>query len=119
MILLRAVPAFLVLCAALHAGPVSAHSKKEATQPADGAQLSESPDVIMLEFDAPMRITLITLTDANGAAYDFIRRDDMQPLTRFTAAPPPLPAGRYTVQWRGIAEDGHTMQGGFAFDLRY
>jgi methionine-rich copper-binding protein CopC len=40
----------------------------------------------------------------------------MEPVTQFDAAPgsPLLPAD-YTVEWRGMSQDGHPMQGSFAF----
>jgi methionine-rich copper-binding protein CopC len=30
---------------------------------------------------------------------------------------PALPAGRYVVQWRCIADDGHVMRGDFTFEV--
>ena len=34
------------------------------------------------------------------------------------ATPPALPAGSYTVEWRGLSEDGHAMSGRFSFEVR-
>lgn len=95
----------------------NAHSRKEATQPADGAVLEASPPTISMRFDMPMRITLISLTDQDGAAHDVTRSDNMQPVTEFSAAPPLLTKGQYTVEWRGLADDGHPMQGKFSFEI--
>jgi methionine-rich copper-binding protein CopC len=94
-----------------------AHATKEATQPADGAVLDASPPAIAMQFDMPMRVTLLALTDQDGAAHSVTRTDNMQPVSTFTAAPTALPAGRYTVEWRGLAEDGHPMQGTFRFEI--
>jgi methionine-rich copper-binding protein CopC len=41
----------------------------------------------------------------------------MQPVSEFSAAVPLLPAGLYSVAWRGLAEDGHPMQGAFSFEV--
>lgn len=98
-------------------GHANAHSVKEATQPEDGAVLEASPEEIGMTFDMPMRVTLFTLTDQDGAAHDVLRTDDMQPVDIFSAKPPQLPAGQYKVEWRGLATDGHPMQGTFSFEI--
>jgi len=114
---LRAIPS-LVLIFALTSSGVFAHSTKEETEPADSAVLTIPPDAIGMQFDMPMRVTLISLTDADGRDYALTRSDDMQPVSEFSAVPPDLPSGRYTVEWRGLAEDGHPMQGAFSFEIK-
>lgn len=108
-----------IIPVALGFGGISAqaHSKQEATQPANGAVLSAAPEVIVMTFDMPMRVTLFTLTDQDGAKHDINRSDNMQPVLEFAAEPGPLPAGQYTVEWRGLAADGHPMQGTFGFEV--
>lgn len=108
-----------ILATALVVGAqgANAHSKNEGTQPADGAVLQMSPAAIGLRFEMPMRVTLISLTDQDGTAHDLTRTDNMQPVSEFSATPPALPTGQYTVQWRGLAADGHPMQGAFSFEI--
>ena len=98
-------------------GPAAAHSRSETTAPANGEVLAAAPAVIAISFDKPMRVTLIELTDDDGESFALERTDAMAPVTRFEAAPPPLPAGRYTVKWRGLSEDGHPMKGSFSFEV--
>lgn len=100
------------------AGAAAAHSRPEATVPANGEAVAEAPAVIAISFDEPMRVTRIELTSAGGDAFPLERTDGMAPVTRFEANPPPLPAGRYTVTWRGLSADGHPMSGRFSFDVR-
>ena len=111
--------AFLVTLLAL--GLVSqtaiAHSSKEGTRPNDSAVLTTSPETIGMTFDMPMRVTLVSLTDQNGKEHTLTRQDNMQPVKVFDATPPLLPIGSYTVEWRGLAEDGHPMQGTFSFQV--
>ena len=97
--------------------PALAHSKKEATLPADGAELVEAPREIGMDFDMPMRVTLVTLSAASGGEFALERSDDMQPVTQFRAIPGTLAPGKYEVKWRGLAEDGHAMQGSFGFEI--
>ena len=99
-------------------GAAAAHSRAETTVPANGDVLATAPEAITMAFDKPMRITLIELTNADGDAFALERTDEMAPVTRFEAAPPALPAGSYTVRWRGLSEDGHAMKGTFSFEVR-
>ena len=100
------------------AGGAAAHSRPETTAPADGEVVAATPAVIAVSFDKPMRVTFIELTNADGDAFALERTDEMAPVTRFEATTPPLPAGRYTVKWRGLSEDGHAMSGRFSFEVR-
>jgi len=110
-----AAAAALALAAA---SPTAAHSRPETTVPADGEVVAAAPEVIAISFDKPMRVTFIVLTDADGDAFALERTDEMAPVTRFEATPPPLPGGRFTVEWRGLSEDGHAMSGRFSFEIR-
>lgn len=109
--------AILATALILSAQSAAAHSKKEGTQPADGAVVEVSPSAIAMRFDMPMRVTLISLTDQDGTAHHLTRTDNMQPVSEFSAIPPALPTGQYTVEWRGLAADGHPMQGAFSFEI--
>lgn len=106
-----------ILALSLMAPSAEAHSKKMATEPVDGTILEAPPQKIAMQFDMPLRVTLISLTDQDGTAHDLTRSDDMQPVSDFAATPPDLPAGTYKVEWRGLAEDGHPMQGTFRFEI--
>ena len=109
--------AVLVAIVVSVAGEIRAHSKQETTFPEDGAVLATAPDVVSMSFDALMRITMINLTSEAGDTFELERSDAMEPVTEFRATPPPLPKGRYTVEWRGLSSDGHPMQGRFTFEV--
>jgi methionine-rich copper-binding protein CopC len=94
-----------------------AHSQKESTTPADGATVSGSPPVIGMDFNDPMRITHVELTDAVGDSFGLARDRSLAARKTFSAKPDDLPPGRYRVEWRGLAEDGHAMQGAFTFTV--
>ena len=99
------------------AGAAAAHSRPETTTPANGEVVTQAPALIAISFDKPMRVTRIELTNAGGDAFALGRTDEMAPVTRFEATPPQLPAGRYTVKWRGLSADGHPMSGRFSFEV--
>lgn len=102
----------LVLVPAL----VLAHSESEATEPADGATVTEVSELTM-RFDDPMRIITVVLTSPDGEI-EIERETDMDPTTEFRAAPAEdLAPGLYQFEWRGMASDGHPMQGSFSFTV--
>lgn len=102
----------------LQSQPAMAHSREPVSQPADGAVLTVSPGTISLQFDKPMRITLVTLTNGDGGTHELSRTDGMKPVTAFEAGvTQDLPAGHYRLEWRGLSSDGHPMVGGFSFDV--
>lgn len=93
-----------------------AHSKAEDTTPADGTTV-ETVAVIELRFDDPMRVTAITVSGPDGDL-NITRETGFDPVTEFHARPPEVvPAGAYTVDWRGLSADGHPMQGTFGFTV--
>jgi len=107
----------IALAAALLSSAASAHSEKEGTTPVDGARLTETPEMIHMVFDDPMRITMVRLRDADGTEIPMARGTGLEPALEFHAAPDPMQPGRYTVEWRGLASDGHAMQGSFSFEV--
>ena len=94
-----------------------AHSKGEATAPGDGEVLSAPPEVISMTFAKPIRITAVRLTGETGEAFDLESSDKLRPVAEFRTTPPRLPDGRYTVEWRGLALDGHPVKGRFSFEI--
>ena len=106
----------LALPFALLAGAATAHTKTEGTTPADGATVAEV-EMLHIVFDAPMRVISAALT-RDGTEVTIEREMGMEPVEAFHAVPAaPLAPGTYRLDWRGMAEDGHPMQGGFGFTV--
>ena len=94
----------------------AAHSNSEATTPADGASVTDVLELTM-RFDDPMRIISVTLTSHDGDV-EIERETGMDPTTEFRAMPlEELAPGSYRFNWRGMASDGHPMQGSFSFTV--
>ena len=107
-----------LFCLAVAVSPMlaAAHSKSEATTPADGATVTEVPELSM-RFDDPMRIISVTLASTDGDI-EIERETGMDPATEFRAMPlEVLAPGSYRFDWRGMASDGHPMQGSFSFTV--
>ncbi|MGR3542239.1 MAG: copper resistance CopC family protein [Hasllibacter sp.] len=107
------LPALALSALALAA---TAHTKSEGTTPADGSTVADVP-VLHVAFDAPMRVISAELT-RDGAEVEIERADGMEPVREFRAEPAEaLAPGEYRLEWRGMAADGHPMQGGFGFTV--
>ncbi len=109
--------AFLAGGVAFSSAAALAHSNKESTTPADGAVLEAPPEAIEIIFDQPMRLTMVRLTNGDGAEVQVTRTDGMAPVTEFEATPSDMGAGAYTLEWRGLSSDGHPMDGSFSFRI--
>lgn len=108
--------AILSLPLVLMTGAAAAHTKAEGTTPADGTTVSEV-EMLHIAFDAPMRVIFAALT-RDGTEVALARETGMEPVEAFHAVPAaPLAPGTYRLEWRGMAEDGHPMQGGFGFTV--
>lgn len=108
--------AILALPLVLLTGVAAAHTKAEGTTPADGTTVAEAP-MLHIAFDAPMRVISAALT-RDGAEVAIERETGMEPVEAFHAVPAaPLAPGTYRLDWRGMAGDGHPMQGGFGFTV--
>ena len=99
------------------AGTALGHSRHEATIPGDGTVVETAPEVIVLSFDSPTRITMIELSNSRGEEFALERSNGMAPVTCFEAKPAQLSAGSYTVEWRGLSADGHPTTCRFSFDV--
>ena len=98
--------------------PTSAfgHSKAEQTTPGNNTTV-QAVEVIEIRFDDPMRVTAISMTGPDGEV-EIERETGLEPVTEFRATPgSAIDAGVYQVDWRGLAADGHPMQGSFSFTV--
>ena len=109
----------LIACLlALSAADAGAHSDIETTVPANGAVLGEAPAEIELEFAKPIRVTRIQLTVDQGAPVDLDLGEQASFATRIQIPFPAMGSGSYRIEWRGLADDGHTMRGELEFEVR-
>ena len=95
-----------------------AHSKQETTIPANKAILYEAPSELAIQFDKPMRITKLALSNQSGNGFELRRTDQMKHVLKLVAQLDPVPNGEYQVDWRGLSEDGHPMKGTFSFTVK-
>ena len=94
----------------------AAHSPLNATMPADKATVAEVPDEIMLAFKGDIRLTRVTMTHAEHEA-DLDLNGFSGFLSDFTIPLQSMGAGPYQIEWRGLGDDGHAMNGTFSFTV--
>ena len=95
-----------------------AHSKQETTTPANNTVLYEAPSELVIQFDKPMRITRLALSNQSGNDFEVRRTDQMKHVLKLVAQLDPVSKGEYKVDWRGLSEDGHPMKGTFSFAVK-
>jgi methionine-rich copper-binding protein CopC len=102
----------------LLAANTEAHSLLLESSPAAGATLSEGPPQISLRFNNRIekKLCQIRLVPGHGDART-LPLGGQGAVDTLQAPLPPLPAGRYRVEWRVLSTDGHVVSGAFAFSV--
>ena len=119
----RAVAPFALLALAAIAMPpdAGAHAGPRQSDPAAGATLGATPQVIRLTFSErpDPALSSIRVLDTGGAAFHAGRPEPLagDPLS-LAVGVRPLPRGVYTVSWRIVsAVDGHATAGSYVFGV--
>ncbi len=97
-----------------------AHADLRRSDPAAGAVLDRAPMEVSAWFSSPLSTgSKLSVFDAQFQAVDggetFIDASDA---TRMRVELVPLSPGRYTVNWRAAAVDGHVSSGSYDFVVR-
>lgn len=100
------------------AGTASAHATRIATDPADKAALTESPQRVSATFNEALQQTFAAMTVV-GPDGNLWSSGDPQVQGAVVSVPvgPLGPAGTYTVNYRVTSADGHVVSGSWSFEL--
>lgn len=111
----------LILCCLLLSLPasVSAHAYVVTSTPGENEVLQDAPTSISITFNEPIENAFhsIQVTDPSGqqAVSGESRIDGGNSATLLTELRPNLPDGIYTVNYKVLSSDGHTVTGTFPF----
>ncbi|KQU66530.1 copper resistance CopC family protein [Phycicoccus sp. Root101] len=107
-----------VLSSIITAVAADAHAALKSVAPADGAQVATAPSQVVLEFNEPISTSFatVTVTGPSGAASSGRPRVDGTTVTQ--ALTDGLPAGKYTVAFRVVSEDGHPVSDTTRFTVK-
>jgi copper transport protein len=112
----RTLAAAAALSAAAAAAPAAwGHARLISATPGDGAVLASPPRKVTIRFDDTVRVLGGTTVVANS---DKRSVSDGKPRASGRMLTIPLRKlrdGDYTVRWRVLSDDGHTVEGVFAF----
>jgi copper transport protein len=120
----RRISILLVLPAivlGLWTGAVSAHSFVKSTDPKAGSTVEKAPTAVLIRFNEPVELAFggIEVLDPDGSRIQVGEAEyasEDQTVIRIGLASE-LANGRYTVEWKIVAADGHPREGQFRFRL--
>lgn len=106
---LGAVAALVLALVALTAAPALAHTRLVGSTPGKG-ESAESVTEVELVFSDEIRLAEVVVTDARKKTYQSgeAERSGATVTQRLEG---PLPAGTYTVAYRVVGKDGHSIKG--------
>ena len=101
---------------------VFAHTKLKSSSPENGSILDRLPTAILLSFSKTIRLTKVTLSKTGDKPVKLKLDKSKKFQTNFSF---PLElvemsdqSGEYSVEWRGIGQDGHIMKGVFTYTVK-
>src|SRR5581483_6559199 len=104
---------WLAICSAT---PAFAHASLAASEPRDGAVLTQAPKRVALHFNEKVTAGAVHLIDAAGKLRDDAAVDARDEAI-VVAVPPDLPQGTSIVSYRVISADGHPVAGSITFSV--
>lgn len=95
------------------------HAALLSSEPAAGASLAAAPSRIRLVFSEPIEASMsgVSIASAGGSRVALAVSTDPRDSRTLIASSPALPPGAYTVRWHAFSDDGHRVDGAFAFTI--
>lgn len=111
--------AALILTVALYPSVAFAHAKLIRSQPAAQATLQQAPRLVELWFSEELEQTFntIVVTDGNGKRVDKNNVTVGEGGKKLQIDLEELKPGVYTVEWKALSADQHTIKGDFTFTV--
>ena len=91
-----------------------AHASLVRAEPADGAMLAETPQVLTLTFNEPVSVLVMRLIGPNG---EVVAPTATAENNVVTITPPRLRQGSHVLSWRVVSADGHPVGGSCIFSI--
>ena len=104
-----------IAAAAVAAPPAWAHARVVSTTPGDGAVLASAPSQVTIRFDDTVRALGGTTVVANDGKRSVASGKPRASGRLVTIPLQKLHDGDYTARWSVLSDDGHTVDGVFAF----
>ena len=114
--LLIAMRVPLSIAVALFAANAHGHTHLKASNPVDGAVVTEMPSAVTLTFTQAARITAVSLQKDQELKHR-LKAPSAAAAREISVAVPPLGPGSYAITWRVVSDDGHIMAGELHFKV--
>ncbi|WP_227936068.1 copper resistance CopC family protein [Alkalihalobacillus deserti] len=97
--------------------PISAHSYLIESNPAEGDEVTEAVNEIILIFNAAIEsVSTATVFNLENEEIAIEEIEVESPVLKLSLTDPLLP-GSYTVEWRALGEDTHQIEGSYSFEV--
>lgn len=96
---------------------IFAHSTLESSTPENGAVIEEPLKEISLHFNTPIE-SLSTMTLSRESEEIDLANQNVEGSTITGSLKEPLQSGEYTVSWKIVGEDGHTVEDSIGFSVK-
>ncbi|MCM3784859.1 copper resistance protein CopC [Neobacillus mesonae] len=107
----------LVLFLLLMPGAAFAHTHLDTSAPADGEEVTSELTEIKLTFEGPIeQLSTVEVVNENGDKVELASTEVEGSVLTGTASAP-FANGNYTANWKIIGEDGHEVEGSYAFTV--
>lgn len=107
----------LGLILAVASTQIFAHSKLLSSVPEADADLSEAPKQISLTFNENAVLKGLQIVDADNKAVPFKFKHKATAQKNHKVTIPALKEGTYTVKWKLLSKDRHTINGTYDFTI--
>lgn len=107
----------IAACMGIWATLAMAHSPLQKTTPDNAAVVADAPSELVMAFKGGIRLTRVTMTKAeeDGIGLDLSEHSGF--VSDYTLPLPQIGSGTYLIEWRGLGEDGHALNGAFGFTV--
>ena len=106
---------WVTLFAVLLGTSLAAHSPLQSSVPANDAVVAAAPEALDLMFQNPIRLTKVTLAVDGGAPTNLVLESVEGFVLQYSVLLGDQGSGDYAIEWRGLGDDGHPMQGTIRF----
>lgn len=94
-----------------------AHSPLDSTTPANEAIVAEAPSEIALDFKGNIRLTRMKMTYADNPSVNLDLSGHDGFISDYSVPMATMGSGIYVIEWRGLGDDGHALNGAFKFTV--
>ena len=94
-----------------------AHSPLDSTTPANEATITEALSEIALDFKGNIRLTRMKMTYADNPSVNLDLSGHDGFISDYSVPMATMGSGIYVIEWRGLGDDGHALNGTFKFTV--